>query len=131
MDMQVRHEPVRELPSVIGIDYGTVKVGIAYAENGVVFPHSICTPATFVSTVKSLSQEKKIDTIVFGVPRSLSGRPNPLEQQIRQLPEKHFSEFAVDFVDEKFSSKAVGSSSAVARDDLAAAQIIEYWYEVI
>jgi len=110
------------------IDYGTKHCGIAYSPNGEnVFPVKIVPPEQLESTLQDLIKDKKIQSFVLGLPLSTDGTENPLCEKVRQLSRRLKRQFdlPIEFVDERYSSKSVTGPGRV--DDLAAAQILEYY----
>lgn len=110
------------------IDYGEKHCGIAYSPNGTnVFPLSIVPPEALETALVTIIEDKKITGFVVGLPLSTDGSDNPLCQEVRQLARRLKRQFdrPVEFVDERYSSKAVAGVGRV--DDLAAGQILEYY----
>lgn len=70
---------------LLGIDYGTKKVGLALTdESGVMaFPHAVIpNDSSFVETIESLVAEKDVQQIVIGQSLNLDGAPNPVQADI-------------------------------------------------
>lgn len=96
---------------ILGIDYGTVRVGLALSDE----LRMLATPLEVVPREKVathlpvLLREKSITEIVVGLPRNMDGSYGPKTQEVRQfvqslnLPE----EIKVIFWDERLTSKSV------------------------
>ena len=110
------------------IDYGEKYCGLAYSPNGVnVFPVKIVSPEVLETALQTLIEEKNIEGFVLGLPLSTDGTENRLCAQVKQLARRLKRQFdlPIEFVDERFSSKSVTGTGRI--DDLAAAQILEYY----
>lgn len=73
---------------LMGIDYGTKKVGIAFTDESgkMAFPHSVIpnTPK-LLDTIIGFIQEKKVDEIVIGHSLDKEGRPNAVHAAVEGL----------------------------------------------
>lgn len=73
---------------LLGIDYGTKKVGLALTdESGVMaFPHGVIpNDASFVQKIVVLIEEKAVAEIVIGQSLNLDGTPNPVQANIESF----------------------------------------------
>ena len=73
---------------LLGIDYGTKKVGLALTdESGVMaFPHGVIpNDASFVQNIVVLIEEKAVAEIVIGQSLNLDGTPNPVQANIESF----------------------------------------------
>jgi putative Holliday junction resolvase len=72
----------------LGIDYGTKRIGLALsdADGRVAFPHSVA-PAdlTALTAIDRLCKESGVGALVVGESRDLSGKPNPLQEDIDEF----------------------------------------------
>lgn len=116
---------------MVALDYGQKYCGIAYSPNGInVFPVQVVKHNELEAVLGELIQGKEIEKIVLGLPLSTNGQENPLCAEIRQFARRLGRQFGlpIDYVDERFSSKSsVTDKSRHRIDDLAAAQILEYY----
>jgi putative Holliday junction resolvase len=72
----------------LGIDFGTKKVGIALSDEGgrMGFPHStIVNDAQLVPTIVALIEKERVEAIVMGESKDLSGNENPAAAPARAL----------------------------------------------
>jgi putative transcription antitermination factor YqgF len=77
-----------ETMRLLGIDYGTKKVGLALTdESGVMaFPHGVIpNDASFVQNIVVLIEEKAVAEIVIGQSLNLDGTPNPVQANIESF----------------------------------------------
>jgi putative Holliday junction resolvase len=65
---------------VLGIDFGKVRVGIALSDSGltVATPHSIVNRKEALRSIKSITQDYLITTIVIGIPVHNTNNRNPI-----------------------------------------------------
>ena len=114
---------------VLAVDYGEKFCGLAWTQEGVVFPVGVFSNGEIISAVVKKSAEKSIKNILLGLPISNDGSENHVCAQIRELGvvlEK--KGFFIEYVNERFSSQNTISPNKDDRiDDLAAAQILEFW----
>jgi len=114
------------------IDYGTKYCGIAYSPNGVnVLPVEVVEHDNLETVLGDLINEKGINQLVFGLPLSTNGHENELCEKVRQCARRLKRQFdlPIDYIDERFSSKSVVTNDKKQRiDDMAAAQILEYYF---
>jgi putative holliday junction resolvase len=96
---------------VAGIDYGTVRVGIALSDPG----RSIASPMETYTRrnaeldaqrFKRLTEEEEITLFVVGLPVFLDGRESPKSVEARQFGQwlGEVTGVPVDFFDERFTS---------------------------
>ena len=95
---------------ILGIDYGTKRIGLAVTDSLQIF----ASPLTTISTVKfndfiqSYLQKEEVDSFVIGYPVQLNNKPsetvnyiNPFIKKLR----KTFPDKSIHFVDERFTSQ--------------------------
>lgn len=122
--------------SYLGVDLGDKRVGIAYALEGVSFPHSVIPRTAIIQMLKKLIKEKNIQVIVVGLPYDL------YKKDLRQLEktEKFIEKLRVIFPDiqiighdERFSSFEAEKYSWKwkKRDDIAATIILDSYLDMI
>ena len=71
--------------TLLGIDYGAKRVGIAVSDTGEVlaFPHVILeNTKALIEDVKKICDEKAVRLIVLGRSRDLKGSDNPIMERI-------------------------------------------------
>ncbi len=73
---------------LMGIDYGTKKVGIAFTDEGghMAFPHAVVpnTPK-LLDVIVGLIQEKKVGAVVIGHSLDKEGKPNSVHAAVEGL----------------------------------------------
>ena len=70
---------------ILGIDYGTKKVGTAISDDGgsVAFPYGVFQNDNRLTTViQELCKKENINTVVLGESLDFSGQPNPVMKKI-------------------------------------------------
>lgn len=96
---------------VAGVDYGKKRVGIAISDTSrrIAIPHTVVKREEFLKRMKELIGEKDIDTVVFGLPLSMSGKELELSEEIRRVAQQLKRETGVRVIlkDERFTSKIV------------------------
>ncbi len=96
---------------VLGVDYGRKRVGLAISDSSrkVALPHGVVKREKFMEEVEKLIREKGVDTVVFGLPMSLSGKELEMAGEIREVARRIKEKFGVKVIlkDERFTSKLV------------------------
>jgi putative holliday junction resolvase len=128
---------------ILGIDYGTVRVGLALSDESRI----LATPLETVENGKAfvrisqVVQEKKIETVVLGMPRNMDGSYGPKADEVRKFAEtlKEKVGVQVKFWDERLTTQGVERmliASDVSRkkrkeviDKLAAQQILQNYLD--
>ena len=132
----------------LGVDVGTVRVGVAVSDPGGVLASPLVTLARDVAAGSDLDQlaelvrERSVVEVVVGLPRSLSGRAGPAERAAREYAAALGSRIApvpVQLVDERLTTVSAsrtltdrGISSRRQRrivDQAAAVLILQGWLE--
>ncbi|MBI1956964.1 MAG: Holliday junction resolvase RuvX [Candidatus Niyogibacteria bacterium] len=104
------------MPRVLGVDYGTKKIGIAVSDEGqkIAFPRTVL-PNEWVSVRDFLFQQvaEGVSEIVLGLPVGLDGKETKLSGEVRRFAQKLGKEFGlpVHFENEVYSSAAVKTAS--------------------
>lgn len=129
LEVQNTFSQEKKKSPAIGIDYGEKFSGISWTPDGiVVLPLEICPTETLKKRIKNISQEKNIKTLVFGLPVSSDGSENHICKAIRTFGTPFEAQnFKVFYVNERYSSQNSLSPENDRVDDLAAAQILEFW----
>ncbi len=73
---------------LLGIDYGTKRVGVALTDErgAMAFPHdTFQNDDTLVPQLAALVQEKEVGAIVIGLSHTLGGIPNAVQKEIDTL----------------------------------------------
>lgn len=77
-----------EVISILGVDYGDSRVGLAFGRDGVVTPIRVVSgkdPHTAVSRIARVVKEYNIDEIVVGLPLTAEGKETPKSQEVRRF----------------------------------------------
>lgn len=120
---------------IIGIDYGSKRIGVAFAEEGsrVVLPLKEIENKNkdfVLAEIKKIIAEKEVKIIVVGLPLSLTGERGPKAQETQKFIDFLAANVAVPIktVDERMTSRAadaLGAGTKGSRDIGAAMVILE------
>jgi putative holliday junction resolvase len=133
--------PVTSHPKrIAGIDFGTVRIGIALADTEVRIAspyenYNRHTPALDAEYFKQLATEERVDRFVVGLPVHLSGDESQKSQEAREFGQwlSETTGVPVEFFDERFTTseadELLGAAKLTkkqrqARRDQLAAQIM-------
>lgn len=122
--------------SVLGLDIGDARVGLAVANVIARLPRPVETlpnDAQLVNSLKTVIQRESANLLVIGVPRSLEGLETAQSQAIRAKGTEIAAGLGLEavFVDESLSSKradqylADNKKSHAPQDSIAACFILE------
>jgi len=96
---------------VLGVDYGRKRVGMAISDSQrkIALPHKVVKREKFMEELKNLIKERGVDTVVLGLPMSLSGKELEMAGEIREIARQIKDKFDVKVIlkDERFTSKLV------------------------
>ncbi|MEA2067193.1 MAG: Holliday junction resolvase RuvX [Thermotogota bacterium] len=67
---------------ILGIDYGTRRIGIAISVEAVEMPLKTITIENYKEKIKEIVNAREIDTVVVGLPVSMSGRYNEITLKV-------------------------------------------------
>jgi putative Holliday junction resolvase len=111
---------------ILGIDYGTKRVGIALSDEKRQFalPVSVLpNTKNLLSEILKVAEDNKCEEIVIGESRNYKGEPNPIFEEVetlkKQLEEKNFKvslelEFMTSQQAERFQGKTDMSDASAA-----------------
>lgn len=114
----------------LGIDWGEKRLGLANADSELNLALPLATVGTLVE-VLALIKEEKIDIIILGHPRKMSGAASDNSAWLNFYEElKKRSGRRVELLDERLSSLAAdalegGDKEKAGRDELAATLILQ------
>lgn len=75
---------------LLGIDYGTKRVGIATADTdaGMAFPKSVVkNDENLIKTIKDLCENERVEKIILGESKDLEGKDNLIAGDIKEFKE--------------------------------------------
>jgi putative Holliday junction resolvase len=128
--------------SVIALDVGSKRIGVAVAEGTFAFPHMTIERTNVradVATIVALAHERKARTIVVGDPLTMGGRRELASERIDAFVAHLARAFdgTIDRIDERLTTAAaekslIGADVSRAKrkqvvDQLAALGILETW----
>ncbi len=126
------------MPRILGIDYGTKKIGFALSDEG----ETIAFPKTVQPNVLKYVQEylretvvnEKVSDIVVGLPVGLDGKETDLSTEARAFAERLKEDFRlpIHFENEVYSSaqaRTMGGTEPHRVDAAAAALILQTWLD--
>ncbi len=120
---------------ILGIDYGERYVGFAISDENELIASPLfeidLKKKSFLKTLKNLIEEYKPYLIVFGEPRSLSGKKLELSEKIREQGEKIKRKFKIDVVywDEWYTSKLAEKHKKGNIHTISAAYILQNYLD--
>ncbi len=124
------------MSNIIALDIGKTRIGVAKAHTVARFPSPYTTlinDATVIEAIRAILQAESVETIVVGLPRSLSGNETDQTVYTRDFA-RQLEEYAtIVFQDEALTSKKAQAELELRRkpytkgdiDALAATYILE------
>ncbi len=118
---------------ILGIDFGTVRIGLALQIEGIEMPLKTIENKGYRNSLKRIFSERELDAVVVGMPISMSGRYNQSAMKAVSFAEKVKNIFRgpVLLVDERLSTsnskrvaQASGMDFGILRDTLSAMEIL-------
>ncbi len=107
---------------VLSLDLGTRYTGVAVSDETKTIAQGLETIRHFneeelIQAVAELVQKYEVDTIVLGLPLSLSGRPSARSEEVRQFAIKLYAKLKLpmEFVDERYTTTAAAEVLAEAQ----------------
>lgn len=76
------------LKRILGIDYGTKRVGVAVSDEGRKFAMPLAVLGNspeLVAEVEKLARDNEVETIVVGESRNYKGEPNPIFDEVESF----------------------------------------------
>lgn len=132
----------------LGIDYGTVRIGLAVSDDLGFLAHPLETVSgekleAAVEKIAGIVEERRIEDVIIGLPLHLDGREGKAVRRVRNfeeaLKEKLPAETRWHEVDERFTTAvamdklhAVGKNEKNSRqmiDQAAAVEILQRWLD--
>ena len=114
--------------NVLGIDYGTKHIGLAWVQVGldVVLPFGVVETGNWKKEIGKLVKEEKIDKIVVGLPFGLEGEENENTKRIRLFAKEleDVVNIPIEYIDESFTTHEAHSMGGGASADEKAAMLI-------
>lgn len=113
---------------LLGIDYGTHKIGLALSQEGIATPHAVLanTPACAREIVR-IAEKEGVTGIVVGKSVDLRRRENPVMRDIKHFVAelKRATDLPIHFEDEVYTTKAAERiQGRHAKIDASAAALI-------
>jgi putative Holliday junction resolvase len=126
--------------TVLAIDYGSVRVGLAITDSDQKFALALKTiPAEpkneCFEAIRRIANDERVERVLLGLPLSLDGQEGPQASAVRAFGNELTNNLGLplEFVDERFSTK---SSTLAAKmkglkspDAEAARLLLETWLE--
>lgn len=98
----------------LGLDYGSVRVGVAVAEVGVAVPLDAIdrSAGDIVDMVGTIIKSRKISDVVVGLPLRMDGREGPEAKRAREFGEavRNIFSVRVHYIDERLTTRQVTRS---------------------
>lgn len=120
---------MRHNEEYIGVDYGSVRVGLARGATAARLAEPLKTMPTeqAVSEINRLASENHVAGVVVGLPRNLSGDDTKQTQSVRSWVDSIKKEIDLPFYwqDEALTSAAAANKNAKDIDAAAAAALLQ------
>lgn len=107
---------------VLCLDVGTRRTGVAVSDETKTIAQGLSTiehrdDAALVAAVERMVREHDVETIIVGLPLSLSGKPSARSEQVTQLANRLRNRFKlpVELVDERYTTAAAADVLAESR----------------
>lgn len=97
-------------PRILGVDYGTRRVGLAMADPLGLFAHPVgtFTPEETIKQIRAIDAEDGVSCLVVGWPLTLEGREAEAAVRVQTYIDrlnKVFPHIPIEKMDERFSSR--------------------------
>jgi len=110
MTLKKKKNTRSSIPILLGIDYGTTNIGLAFGVGDSVAPLKIISGKHIPTALNDISRvvlENKISKLIVGLPLTADGRETPQAKEVRKFAKllKIRLKMPVEFVDEFGSSR--------------------------
>jgi putative Holliday junction resolvase len=102
---------------LLGIDHGTVRIGLALSDDMGMFAHPLKTldaSPKVEQEIATIVHQKRVGEVVIGMPYRMSGERGSASERVEKFAERLRKllpdEVRIEFVDERLSSKAAMES---------------------
>ncbi|MDD5213652.1 MAG: Holliday junction resolvase RuvX [Candidatus Gracilibacteria bacterium] len=115
--------------SIIAIDFGKKRVGIAISVQNIAIPHKIVERHLIIDEIKKMIKERNISTIILGDPMNMDGSLSQTSMKVREFQNtlsSLFPDLKIILVDERLSSFEASfvNDKIGEKDDIAASLIL-------
>jgi putative Holliday junction resolvase len=128
-----RDEKMPPASKILGLDYGTKRIGLAVAERTtrLAIPRGVIATNGALSEIASLCRKETFDAIVIGLPLTLRGEEGAMARRVRDFGEKLLrkTNLPLFFIDERMTSRGARKVGARSVDAAAAAAILQLWLD--
>lgn len=133
---------------ILAIDYGRRRVGLAISDPMKIVAQGLPTliinsPKNIIDWVIAQREEREIERIVLGLPRSLSGELGPMAEEVTEFARrlKKKTQLPVELIDERLTSRQAHAVFAQAGkklkgrkeaiDKISATLLLQHYLETI
>jgi putative Holliday junction resolvase len=109
------------MPRILGIDHGTVRIGLALSDDLGMFAHPLKTldaDADAEQQIADIVRQKRIEEVIIGLPLRMSGERGSASERVEKFADElknHLPhDVKITFVDERLSSVAAEQSLGFA-----------------
>jgi len=128
---------MKENKRIMGIDFGTKRIGVAISDEGRGFalPHTvILNSQLLLAEIDKIARDNEVKEIVIGESRNYKGEPNAIFQDVekfkRQLEEKGYTVYLeLEFMTSMQAERLQGKNDKI--DSSAAAIILQTYLDRI
>ncbi len=114
MELNEFKQCLKPYQAIMGIDFGTKRLGIAVSDllRTIATSHKIIERKNWgndILEIKNIIKEKQIGAIVYGLPLQMNGQEGEIALKVREFADKIYTETELPFMfwDERLSSSAV------------------------
>lgn len=105
------------MPRILGIDHGTVRIGLALSDDMGMFANPLKTldaSPTSEEEIATIVQQKRVDEVVIGLPLRMSGERGSAAERVEKFADRLRKvlpdHVAIAFADERLTSSAAERS---------------------
>jgi len=122
------YDSMRYMARLLGVDYGTVRVGLALSdpERKLAFPKEVVAFDEALRRIEDVIVSDDVSEIVVGIPTPLSGKESDMTKQVSAFAEMLSYELSVSVSTwpELLSSREASHAPGGKKDDASAAAIV-------
>ena len=114
MDLSDFKAHIKPYSAIMGIDYGSKRIGIAVSDllQSIATSYKILYRTSWskdVAELKKIISEKEIGGIIYGLPLQMNGQEGDIAREVKKFAEKLYTEIPLPYAfwDERLSSAAV------------------------
>ena len=83
---------------LLGIDYGTKRIGLALSSGDIATPEAVLDASTALNDIVKIVKSERVNKIVIGLSLNYKGEPNPLMERMNKFIGKLESETGIQII---------------------------------